>query len=831
MQRHNNKCLVFILLFSLTTNGFASVIDFDLRQDSLLLNRFILPGIKKSDSLLNTGENLLAIQTARLVIDSIGNNANYIQTTAQAYYVIAKAHKNLGQNSIALKNFLQTVQILKLLNESEFLGIVYRDLGEIYEDWGLVVKATEYYRLFLEHTPSKDQQIDVFVKIAALFEDIESYENANLYLSRLLKLYSMPGYESEKLRTLQSMTENHLKSSSFDKAIFLQNQVLQIQESLDDQEGVLFTINNLAHIYLQMANYEAAMKYFRAYFERVGEKKPVNMDKEEKLLFAKTQVTFGKYLEDFGDLGEPDNYKSSLEYYQKGLELYLSLNNKSESACTFYYLARIYFKISDFKNSIVQCENSIFLAESPPDYNTLMMSYDLLSRSYESLEKYKQAHQASKQYIIYRDSVVSAKMARQISLVKKHSESSSNESYIHKIEQMIAEEEMNNLAITRLELQADKNRQEIELLAKEKSLQDYSLKNEQLEKEKALQALELINRKYEAEIKDREIDNLQKNREIQALALRQQILEQKEKEREISMLEKEKQLGILELQKADAQRYILIITVLLSTIVLGLVIRSYVQAKRSREKIAMKNAEIEENNQKLTQLNQEKNRLIRIVAHDLRNPLTAALSMTGILKTLEKDLPGNYTHSLSLVRKSLLRMQEMIIKILDIKAIDQERINLEFEAVNLGKIADHVAELFSEKARQKNISLWVESLDVYALADRNFLIQVLENLVSNAIKFSKHGSMVALTIQDNFEKCRIIVKDNGPGFSEHDQALMFTEYQRLSSNPVDGEKSNGMGLSIAKKYIDAMNGRIWCESAKGKGAVFTIEFFKALQEA
>ena len=227
----------------------------------------------------------------------------------------------------------------------------------------------------------------------------------------------------------------------------------------------------------------------------------------------------------------------------------------------------------------------------------------------------------------------------------------------------------------------------------------------------------------------------------------------------------------------------------------------------------------------------QKNRLIRIVAHDLRNPLTNAITLTGILRKIETGLSREYAHSLQLVRKSLLRMQEMIIKILDVKAIDNEKINLEMEAINLKQVVIHLTELYQDKINHKNIRLMADLEEIYVMADRNYIFQILENLISNAIKFSEKDRTVYIRITDFFDKCRFIIKDEGPGFTEHDQALMFTEYQRLSSRPTGGEKSTGIGLSIVKKYLDAMNGRIWCESVKGQGATFTIELDKALVEA
>ena len=795
------------------------------------MNQFILPGIIRSDSLLAAGNYIEAMKIAQGIIDSVGENANYIETSSRAYYIIARANLKSGNRSIALRNYLLTLQSLKILKNNDLISQVCRDLGKIYESWGLIVKSIEYYQSALDHESSLKNQIDLYYKISSLFVEIQNFSNSNLYLSRLLKLYHEPEDDNQIITILEQLTENHLRLKLFDKAIFLQAQILQIQEQNHQYREELITINKMAHIYLEMGNYEYAMKYFHAYFNRLGNTRPYDMDLESRALFAKTKITFGSFLEHLGNNGEPDNYKNALDYYQQGLGLFIAMNDKKNTSDTYYRMGDLYYKLGDYKNALLYSDNAVLIAESIPDNELLMNSFNLLTQIYERLEKYKQSLQASKQYEVYKDSVENKRNADRLDLIKKQSDYNNNESFVHRIEQMITEEEMNNLLIARLELQADKNKQEIELLAKEKKLQEYSLITEQLEKEKALKDLELVNQKYDTEKMDREIDNLEKNREIQTLALKQQILEQKEKERAISMLEQDKQLDRLKLQKANSERFVLIMTVLLTIIVMGLVIKSYILTKQSKEKIAKKNAEIQSNNLKLQELNIEKNRLIRIVAHDLRNPLSCVIAMTGALKKIEKNNPREYSHSLQLIRKALLRMQEMIVKILDVKAIEEATINIDLEAINLKKVIEHITELFQDRLRTKNIEVNCDLLEIYALADKNYLIQVLENLLSNAIKFSGAGSRIYIRIIDYDEKCRITLKDEGPGFNERDQVLMFTEYQKLSSKPTAGEESTGIGLSIVKKYMDSMNGRIWCDSTLGQGSVFTLEFHKGLIEA
>ncbi|MHA7057401.1 sensor histidine kinase [Aquimarina sp. M1] len=100
----------------------------------------------------------------------------------------------------------------------------------------------------------------------------------------------------------------------------------------------------------------------------------------------------------------------------------------------------------------------------------------------------------------------------------------------------------------------------------------------------------------------------------------------------------------------------------------------------------------------------------------------------------------------------------------------------------------------------------------------------MENLLSNAIKFSEKGSEIQLHIYSKSDKTYMVVEDKGPGISEEDQKKLFGRFQRLSAQPTAGESSIGLGLSIVKKYIEAMNGQIQCESQLGIGSKFIMSF-------
>ena len=146
------------------------------------------------------------------------------------------------------------------------------------------------------------------------------------------------------------------------------------------------------------------------------------------------------------------------------------------------------------------------------------------------------------------------------------------------------------------------------------------------------------------------------------------------------------------------------------------------------------------------------------------------------------------------------------------------------EAVNLTGTAAQSVEDFLETARRKDLNLRVARADqnIIVRADRSALLHVLDNLLSNAIKFSppKKEIVVTVRLKENFGECSI--QDQGPGFTAEDKARMFRRYARLSARPTGSEPSTGLGLSIVRKLVGAMEGELICESVPGAGANFIV---------
>jgi signal transduction histidine kinase len=182
--------------------------------------------------------------------------------------------------------------------------------------------------------------------------------------------------------------------------------------------------------------------------------------------------------------------------------------------------------------------------------------------------------------------------------------------------------------------------------------------------------------------------------------------------------------------------------------------------------------------------------------------------------------------SIGFLVNALHRMNEMVSKILDIRMIEQKKINMKCEEADLGEIIQDVYQNMKETAENKNITLKIESRKDFGLLDRHYLTQVFENLLSNSIKFSPKNSEVLIRVVENNGEARVNFIDSGPGIREDEMDKLFGKYQKLSARPTAGENSTGLGLSIVKKYVDVMGGKVWCESDPGKGSNFIVSFRK-----
>ena len=218
-----------------------------------------------------------------------------------------------------------------------------------------------------------------------------------------------------------------------------------------------------------------------------------------------------------------------------------------------------------------------------------------------------------------------------------------------------------------------------------------------------------------------------------------------------------------------------------------------------------------------------KTHLLGITAHDLRSPLT---TIAGAAEMIEHETPGRRDlHDLSdLIRRGAGRMLALIDDLLVTAALDGGQVRLHRTRLDVTVLAHEVVLDYGQPAADKGQTLVLHPCDdaVEATLDAERIRAVLDNLVSNAVKYTPLGGRIDVTCQSTSGEVRIAVSDTGPGLSPDDLAGLFQRFRRLTATPTAGETSTGLGLAIAHEFAVLHGGRIDAESALGDGTTFTL---------
>ena len=225
---------------------------------------------------------------------------------------------------------------------------------------------------------------------------------------------------------------------------------------------------------------------------------------------------------------------------------------------------------------------------------------------------------------------------------------------------------------------------------------------------------------------------------------------------------------------------------------------------------------------------EEREYMMQILAHDLKNPVA---NITSISSLLMMDNPSEETKSnVDLILDSTEKADRIISKVLSMNANAQgQTLNVTLEEISLSSFLESLISGHKLTAEQKQINFQFSNSgeESTILADRTYLAQIFDNLLTNSLKFSKPSSLVEIFVSVEPESVRAEITDFGPGISREDQEKLFGRYSRLSAKPTGGEDSTGLGLSIVKRFTELMSGKVWCESALGSGTTFFVEFPKA----
>lgn len=261
--------------------------------------------------------------------------------------------------------------------------------------------------------------------------------------------------------------------------------------------------------------------------------------------------------------------------------------------------------------------------------------------------------------------------------------------------------------------------------------------------------------------------------------------------------------------------------------------KRYVKPKTlSREELEsallQANEELSLANEKLKRQEKERIELFRNLSHDLRAPMTALVSTIGLLREKKGMQEEERQELIDLMGRRLKNINAMLDELFLLGQMENPEIRLEKEKIDAGFLLEefYYSCEADVKYEERKLRLEIpEEFDCMIDVDPQKLIRVLDNLFTNALRYSKAGDEILLSagLTEDASKLRIMVKDTGIGILPEDLPHVFERSYRADRSRTPGDGGHGLGLAIAKSIMDRHGGRIWCESTPGQGSVFFLE--------
>ncbi|MBE0645449.1 MAG: tetratricopeptide repeat protein [Bacteroidetes bacterium] len=635
-----------------------------------------------------------------------------------------------------------------------------------------------------------------------------SWVRALNFFLKSLQLKEELGDQQGMAALLSNIGVVHGRLNDEERALRYHLRAVKYFQLAQDKQGLAYSYNNIGVIYMDKGDFDRALENLLASLE-------LKRELQDTPGLASTYLNIGITYFMQNVTGR------ALENYQQSARLYESLGDKHGLAEAMQRIASLYLRQRDAARAYDVASRALRIAQETNSRVVERNALKICADAKTALGDAPAALDFYRQYTALKDSLFNEESSKRINEMTANYELAQRERSDRENELLKKDQRINEMELERRAIQLRQQQQDIELLNQDKRINELQLK----EQETIVMAQRL-----DATEQQNKIDLLNKNREL---------------------LERDRALKDAKLEQEASLRNMLIISSILLVVILALLANRYRLKKRSAEIFQQKNTELEvanteirkheallesqaveiaRTNEELTrqnalleQLNTEKNELMGILSHDLRNPISAIRMLAESIG--EAGRSEEYIHrKAGQVADTADSVLVLAKNLLDINRLESGRMQLDCDPVPVKPIVRHAVENHRRWAEQKEISLSLRLPDDEPIArgDDSAVMQIIDNLVSNAIKYSSKGQEVRVALASSSGGVHIVVEDEGPGFNEEDMTRLYQKFARLSAQPTAGEPSSGLGLSIVKRLVESMNGSIRCESERGRGARFEV---------
>lgn len=731
----------------------------------------------------------------------------------KTYNNLGTIAKELSNNDSALYYYDKAIKIFSEIKNQEWMASTLNLIGNVYLTKQSSIQALDNYKKSLLIRRSLDDSIAVsqsLTNIARVYKDIRKFDLSIESFKSALDIRQTYNNLTLVASSLNDIGGVYKEMGNYALSIDHFQRALIIRRQLDEKIQVAASLLNVGSIYRQLDLGETALSYYveaLEIYQKLGDEKRISVclnfiggvyyQKKEYDHALDYYLSSLGYREVSGDKTEiadilnnvamiyknMENYEKSLEYYSQALDYYKKLGNENKYAATLNHIGNLYMKQQKNDAALEWLKRAYYVRRELNDLSGFARSGLDIGQIYMSQRKYDAAHAYLNKALEIARNVKSFELKRDAYFAmyqlavkqRKHKEALNHHVYyVTWKDSVFNHETLKHLS--KVQMQNETERRKIQL-------------------------------DYENKQKQREIDRLKKNRE----------------ERESYYLLK---------TESGRQTRNLVITIAISLfLVLVLLVNRYVVKMRTNRKLKKFNNDLSELNsslkqseKELTRLNATKDKFFSIIAHDLKNPFTALVSLTDILYQKMDTMDSTRKNELlSQINRAAKNTYLLLENLLEWSRAQQGQLQFNAENIDLYHLVDEIVNLQLAAANQKDISLDVQigqHFDVFA--DKYMLSFILRNIIGNAIKFTPNSGHVVISAHSNQKNVILQITDTGLGMNKRVVEQLFDLNHHYTTEGTNKEKGAGLGLILVKEFVNRHQGLISVQSAPGQGSTFKI---------
>lgn len=848
---------IFIFLIGLLFNNTLIIFLAKGQKYTVSDTVYVISTLNQASSLVKTSPDstiLLAEQTLKL-----SQKTEFEKGVCLSYYQISCAFRAKKNYTKALYYGQECVKCNEKINNQKSKAAALNNLGIIYEKQHKYDKAIDYYtqaKILHERIGDMGNMAMNINNIANILSAQNKYKEALVYYFKALEIKEKYGNTKNIAGTFTNIGVTYSLYDDYENAIIYYTKALNIYQQNKDEKGIANILNNIGNIYEIQGKYDKSLEYYVELLELVKTFK-------DKSYTSHTLGSIGNVHKDLG------NYLLALEYYQKALDFNIAMNDEETIPINMINMGDVYLRLKKPSKALEYYEKTLYYYEKLNEINDIANVYNRMGSVYmeqgqyeKSLKYYNKSLDINKKQEDRGTLIQSYKGIGKVYAEQKDFKNSLI--FFHKALDLANDIKLNtekyNLYLSLYQISKQQQQYDKALVYYEqaKVIEDSLFDIEKSKKIAILESTLALERKGQELILSEKNNLLRKNEISRQIAARKMLEKQAETSKYLYWIRENKNknkvdslFSLTEKSRLEAKilrvteakilaekniiteenkwqknmNYAIVSCFLVALMAIYFIYKSWKTQKRDKEEIALQKEEIETQAEQLEILNQTKDRLFAIIAHDLRGPI---ISFQGVAKQinffLKKDKIERIYELAETIDIYSNNLNNLLDNLLSWSLIQRRDIRVKPEKLNLKKEVEESLLYFQNILQTNSITLRNEIDEQRIITiDKNIFQTIVRNILSNAVKFTPENGQIRLYhFQETTDTITFCVEDSGVGIAPEKLASLFLFNNTQSSTGLRGEKGIGLGLKLCHELAQLSNAKIQATSQPNKGTTMQI---------